>query len=46
MISIPDCHRAEIASKLLDTDGLKESLKRAAREAILDHARVGEQIVA
>jgi hypothetical protein len=36
---------AEIANKLLDTDRLKESLKKAAREAVLDHARAGEPIV-
>jgi len=36
---------AEIARKLLDTDRLTESLKKAARAAVLDHARAGEPIV-
>ena len=40
-----EIQHAEIASKLLDTDRLKESLKKAAREAVLDHARAGEPIV-
>ena len=36
---------ADIASKMLDTNQLKESLKKAAREVILDHARAGQPIV-
>ena len=31
--------------KLLDTDRLQEALKKAAREAVLDHVRTGDPIV-
>lgn len=40
-----DRRHADIANKLLDTDRMKEFLKKAAREAVLDHVRTGQPIV-
>ena len=40
-----ESRHAEIARKLLDTDRLQEALKKAAREAVLDHVRTGDPIV-
>jgi len=36
---------AEIARKLRDIDGIQEALKKAARQAVLEHARAGLPIV-
>jgi hypothetical protein len=36
---------AEVTRKLRDTNGVEQALKKAAREAILEHAREGRPIV-
>ena len=45
MTSQDQARHADISGKLLDTDGVKKSLQKAARAAVLEHARAGQQIV-
>lgn len=35
----------EISNRWKDTDAINAALKRAAREAVLEHARAGQRIV-
>lgn len=45
MTSKDEHQHAEIARKILDTGRLQDSLKKAARQAVLEHARAGDPIV-
>lgn len=45
MIQKSEQQHAEIHRRLKDTSAVTDALKRAAREAVEDHARAGQKIV-